>query len=68
MDVSERNKEIENLFKKYFEYISKKDFDQVELIEKEILEITKDEESFYNDEPKFVKAKAVIQRMKMFNK
>ena len=68
MGIPERPKEIDDLFNKLFQKISQKKFDEVEQIKQQILKITANEENFVNDELDFVKANAIIQRMKVLGK
>ena len=68
MDIPDRPKEIHDLFDKYFEYIAKNEFDNVEKVKQEILDIVSGEESYFEDEVLFLKGEAIISRKKMLQK
>jgi predicted ATP-dependent endonuclease of OLD family len=70
MGVDERNTEIDKLLNEYFEFISKKNFDAAEAKKNEILALVleHDEQFFAIDEPEFIRANAIIERMKVIGR
>lgn len=70
MGVEERNGEIDKLLDSYFEAISKKAFTDAESIKNQILSLAQqhDEEFFAVDEPEFIRANAIIERMKILGR
>ena len=70
IEVDERNSEVDKLLDEYFAIISKKDFDQAEQKKNEILKLAQehDEEFFNIDEPEFIRANAILERMKVLGR
>jgi len=68
MGIPERPKEIDDLFNEMFKKISQKEFDEVDNIKQRILNITQNEINFESDELDFVKANAIIERMKVLGR
>ena len=68
MGIPERPEEIERLFNEYFKLISQFKLDEANFTKLKILEITKNEENFINDELDFIKANVIIEQMKLLRK
>lgn len=70
MEVNERNSQMDKLLDEYFEIISQKNFDKAELKKNDILKLAQenDEEYFRVDEPEFIRANAIIERMKVLGR
>lgn len=70
MGVDERNSEVDKLLDEYFAIISEKDFEKAEQKKNEILKLAQEhnEEFFSVDEPEFIRANAIIERMKVLGR
>jgi predicted ATP-dependent endonuclease of OLD family len=70
MEVDERNSEMDKLLDEYFTIISERDFNNAILKKKEILQLAleHEEECFGYDEPEFIRANAIIERMKVLGR
>ena len=70
MGVDERNSEVDKLLDEYFAIISEKDFNKAEQKKNEILRFAQehDEEFFNIDEPEFIRANAILERMKVLGR